>query len=413
MKRFIFTCAVFLVLQLWLTVFNASAQLEIHPRVTLEEEYTDNLFLDPSDEQEDWISTVEPGISLTYDARSVDVSVDYSLRYIFYQDHDDRNIDDFEDVQRANATASFFAGRPFTLMVSETITRETLDESDVNADYNDLVNRTTVYTLQVAPEYRLELTPSFSLVFGYTYDRVDYVADAGNDSEEHSGRFSVVKELSSNTSVSLNYTYMVHQDETDEDFDQQDYTVGIDQQVGPRLNFSAEVGYSTIEYDDGRDTEDTTGLLSAAYSLSEALTFSADYDQSFSTSATEGLTKSRTATLGLGYAKNELTASAELFWDESDYEMTARKDEAIGTRLGLNIPLTVAFSTSFDAEYEQASFDDVTDEDVDRYSFGAALNYEYRRFLASLGYRYRSNDSDNNNNDFINNTITLSATMRF
>ncbi len=413
MKRSIILITVLLVSVLLLSVFSASAQLEILPRLTLEEEYTDNLFLSDSDEQEDWVTTVEPGISLAYNARSVDVLVDYSLRYLFYQEHDDRNIEEFKDVQRADATASFFAGRPFTLMVSELITREALDERDVNADSNDLVNRTTVYNTQVVPEYRLELTPSFSLVFGYTYDRVDYVANDGNDYEEHSGRISAVKDLSSNTSVSLNYTYLVYQEETGEDYDQQDYTVGFNQQVGPRLSVASEVGFSTIEYDDGRDTEDTTGMLSVTYGLSEALTLSADYDQGFSTSATEGLTKSRSASLGLGYVKNELTASAELFWNQTDYETTAREDEAIGARLDLNIPLSVAFSTSFDAEYEQASFEDVTDEDVDRYSLGAALNYEYRRFLASLGYRYRSNNSDIDVNDFINNTVTLSGTVRF
>ena len=77
------------------------------------------------------------------------------------------------------------------------------------------------------------------------------------------------------------------------------------------------------------------------------------------------------------------------------------------------MPLSVAFSTSFDIEYEKANFDDVSDEDVDRYAFGAALNYEYRRILASLRYRYRLNNSDINANDYTNNIITLSATVRF
>lgn len=393
--------------------FTSFAQFEFHPRLTLEEEYTDNLFLTNSNEQEDWITTIEPGISLTYDSRSVDVSVDYSLRYQFYRENDDENIDDFEDVQRADASAVFFSGRPFTLTVSESITRETLDEQERNLDDNDLVNRTTVYNTTISPEYRLELPSSFSLVFGYTYDRVDYVSNEGNDSEEHIGRFSLEKELSSNSIISLNYYYTVHQSDTDEDFDQQDYTVGLTQQVGPRLNLATEVGYSDVEYDNGRDEGDVIWMLTAGYQLSEALALNATYDQSFATSATDGLTKSRSAVLGLAYMKNLVTANAELYWEQTDYLLLNREDDAFGSRLDLTLPLSRAFSTTFDAAYERASYEGTPDEDVDRYSLGASLGYEYRRILASLGYRYHLSDSNITSNDYTNNVFILSATVRF
>lgn len=396
-----------------MTVVNAAAQVEFHPRLTLSEEYTDNLFLSDSDENEDWITTFEPGISLTYTARSVDVSIDYSLRYLFYQDNSSSNIDEFKDVQRADARASFFAGRPFTLTFSEAITREVLDERENNADYNELENRTTVYNFTATPEYRLEISPSFSLVLGYTYDRVDYVDASGNDSEEHVGHFSAVKELSSNTTISLNYFYTAHQADTDADYDQQNYTINLQQQVGPRLHVEVEAGLSEVEYDNGRDEDDTNWLLAATYSLSEPLLLNASYNQSFATSITNGLTKSRSAVLGLGYDKNEMTALAEIYWQQADYVLSAREDESFGSRFSITVPLTRAFSTTVDADYEWASFDDVIDEDVDRFSFGVSLGYEYRRFLASLGYRYRSNDSDNNANDFTNNVFTLSASVRF
>lgn len=395
------------------SAINASAQLEVHPRFYLEEKYDDNIFLDDSDTQNDWVTTLEPGIGLNYDTRSVDLSLDYSLRYQFYLDNSDENIDAFKDVQRADARAVFFEGRPFTLTVSETITREALDERDNNADDNDLVNRTTVYTLQVAPEYRLEISPSFSLVFGYTYDRIDYVASVGNDSEAHTGRFSMIKELSSNSIITLGYSYTAYQEDDFEDFDQQDYTIGLTQQVGPRLSIAAEVGYSEVEYDNGRDSSNTIWSLAADYQLTQALALTASYDQGFSTTATEGLTKSQTAAMGLSYEKNDLTGTGEVYWNQSEYLDSLREDDAIGTRVAISIPLTAVFSTSFDAGYERATFEDETDEDVDRYAFGASLGYQYRRILASLGYRFRLNDSDINESDYTSNVYTLSASVRF
>lgn len=391
---------------------NAFAQLEVHPRITLEEEYTDNLFLTNTGEQEDWITTIEPGINLLFNSRSVELSLDYSLHYVSYVDNSDDNIDDFKDIQRADARAVFFGGRPFTLTLSETITREALDERDSNADFNELVNRSTVYRTLAAPEYRLQLAPSFSLVFGYTYDRIDYAEAAGNDSEEHIGSFSVVKELSSNTEIFVRYVYTVHQSDIDDDFDLQNYVLGLTQQFGPRLRASIEGGFSKVEYDNGFDSDDINWLLNANYRLSEALTLGAGFEQSYVTSATEGLTKTRSANLNAIYEKNNLSAGAEIFWRFEDFVLTSREDTSLGARLDTTIPLTRVFNATFDAELERLNYEP-ENEDVDRLTFGAALGFEYRRFLASLGYRYRIQDSDITANDYQTNIFTLSVSMRF
>jgi hypothetical protein len=397
-------------------VFESSAQIEINPSLTIEEEYTDNLFLLQDNEVDDWITTIEPEIKLTYSGRSIDVLIDYSLRFLFYSKNDNQSITDFEDVQRADAKANFFAGRPFSVSISETITRETLDERITNSDFNELVNKATVYNLQVVPQYSLELSPTLSLILSYTYGRVDYSESAGNSYQEHTGGLSIIKELSSNTSVSANYSYKIHEVDTDDDFDQQDYSLGVEQQIGPRLSVGAEFGMSLLEYDTNRETEFNNWKLDANYKITESLSMSADYIQSFESSATQGVRKSSTSVLKLGYQKNDLFASAEFYWDQFDYNDIIREDELYGSRLFLDFPWTAAYSSIFEIEYQHSTFDDsITVEEVDTYTLGTKLNFEYRRFFLSLGYRYRLNDSDisANTNDYTNNTFTLSASMRF
>ena len=391
---------------------NAWAAIKIHPRLMVEEEYNDNIFLDPNSEEEDWITTVEPGISLTYDNRSVDVAVDYSLRYRFYKDHEDENQDNFKDVQRSDATALFFGGRPFTLFLSETISREAIDERDDN-EFNDIENRSTVYHSSVVPEYRLQLVPTFSMIFGYTYDRLDYVDSRGDDSEEHEGRVSLVKQLSANSEIFARYAYAVHQsDDAADEFDRHDYTLGLNQQLGSRTTASIEGGYSEIEYDTGFATDGTNWLVDISYHLSEPVTLSLGYLQDFITTAEDGLTESQEASFGATYTKESLTASTELFWNNSEYVRLDREDDAYGVRFDFSKPLARALTVNFDAEYERAEYTD-TDEEIDRVTFGTSLDYEYRRFLATLGYRYRINESDFDANDYTNNIVTLSATVRF
>ncbi|MDA3808311.1 MAG: outer membrane beta-barrel protein [Thiomicrorhabdus sp.] len=393
------------------SAMNAWATMEVHPRLTLAEEFNDNIFLSSANEEEDWITSVEPGISLSYDNRSIAATVDYSLRYRVYSNNSDENLDKFKDVQRADASVLFFGGRPFTLRLAETISREAIDARDDN-EFNDIENRETVYHLSVVPEYRHQLTQTFSLVFGYTYDRLDYVG-RGNDSEEHQGRFSLVKQLSSTTEVFARYAYIVHQSDDDADeFDRQDYTLGLTQQVGSRTTASIEGGYSEVEYDSGFNTDGMNWLVDVSYHLSEPVTLSLGYSQDFTTTAEDGLTETQEASFGANYAKESLTASTELFWNNSDYVLLDREDEAYGIRFDFSKPLARALTANLDAEYELAKYTD-TGEDVDRITVGASLGYEYRRFLASLGYRYRINESDIDGNDYTNNIITLSGTVRF
>ena len=397
---------------IWLNT--ASANIEIQPRFSLEEKYSDNINLSASNEEEDWITTVEPGISLLYNGRSIDATVDYSLSYKFYKNNSENNQDEFKDIQRAAASALFFSGRPFTLRISENISRETLDERDAFSDENDLVNKTTVYNLQVSPQYRLQLMPTFSLVLGYDYNRTDYVDSRGNDSEDHSGRVSLIKQLSSNTEISVNYTYKVYQsdDDEEEEHDEHSYTLGLNQQLGSRTSLAVEGGYSEIEYDSGMQTDSTTLLVDLSYHLTAPLTLILHYSQDYSVSATNGLTEKREANFIVAYVKNSRVAHCEVYWRNSDYVRLHREDDTYGARFDLSNPLAKNLTANFDAEYEFARFKP-EGEDVDRITLGTSLDYEYRRLLVSLDYEYRINESDLDDNDYDNNIVTLRASVRF
>jgi len=405
LRIFIFANCVFL-----LTISSAFSKNEINPRFSISEEYNDNIFLTKSKEQ-DWITTVEPGITLIYDSSSVDINLDYSIRYLNYQEHNDENTDKFEDMQRASATVSFFSGRPFTLIAHELIYSQILTERNNSSPANELVNRTIVYRTSVIPEYRWVLSPTFSLIFGYSYERLDYTDPAGIDYEEHAGRISLVKQLSSNTQISGSYRYTAHQEEV-ENFDRQDYTLGLEQQFGPRTKGSLEVGYSDVEYEGGFNVDNSDWLLDLSYQISGSLNVVLDFSQNFEVSITDGLAKFRQASLRLNYLRHETEAGMELYWKESEYVRTDQKDQALGTRANFHLPLAKALFTDFDASYEHARFSPGT-EDVNRYGFGASVGMEYRRIISSLGYKYRLNDSESDFHDYSNNIITLTASIRF
>ena len=272
----------------------AMAAVEFHPRVTVEEEYNDNIYLSDSGEESDWITTIEPGIQLLYKGRSIDATIDYSLHYRFYLDNNQENEESFKDVQRANASVLFFEGRPFTLQLNETISRETLDERRNSAAYNDIVNRTTAYHTVVRPQYRLEFNPTLALVLGYGYDRKDYVDPQGDDTEEHSGDVSLEKTLSSATTIYGGYVYRVfNSDDPAEDFDRQDYHLGVRHRLGARTTLALQGGFSNIDYDSGYSTDSTTWLGELSYQLTPAVLLALTYSQDFTVTVSEGVTNPR------------------------------------------------------------------------------------------------------------------------
>ena len=391
---------------------NSWAAAEIHPRITVGEEYNDNIYLDNTDE-EDWITTVQPGLSLTYNNRSLEATIDYSMRFRFYKNNSDENQDKFKDVQRGNATLLFFPGRPFTLRLSEDISSVTLDERSNNADYNEVENRSLLYHSTVAPEYNWQLTSTFSMVFGYIYDRNDYVDSRGNDTEAHEGHFSLVKQVSATTEVFARFAYIDHNsDDIDDEFKQQDYTLGVNQQLGKRVSGTIEGGYSRVDQKTSSTDDNSHWLVDLSYHLSEPVTLTLAYSQNYEVTPEDGLIESQQASFGANYTRESLTASTALFWNKSKYVRENREDEGAGIRFDLAKPLSRTLTANLNGEYEHSKYDD-PDEKADLYTLGTSLDYSYHRFLISLGYIYRKNDSDLGANEYTNNVVTLDGTMRF
>ncbi|SHJ57387.1 uncharacterized protein, PEP-CTERM system associated [Malonomonas rubra DSM 5091] len=396
--------------------YDAQAKIKLSPKITFEEEYTDNLFLDHEDEKDEWITTVSPGVAIKVESRWIDLSLDYSFRYEHYLIHDELTDFDFEGGQRADLGTTLFEGRPFSVGINGTIRRETLDESENNSDANELINKSTVYDLTVYPRYRIRLGGQSSLVFGYLYDQTYHEDSRGDDYQGHSGRVSLIKELSTNTELSANYTYKINKSDDEDDYDRQSTSLGIKQQLGPRTTVELEGGYSTIEYSDiDYETEGVTWNADITYRLSASLTLELMFSQDFDDSSTNGLTESRDASFAVDYVKDSFGASLQAYWEDTDYVRLNREDESYGGLFSLSIPLYSNLKTGLTAEYETSEYRGDIDKTVDEYVLGVSFDYEISRFLTSLEYKHRVNDSDieTDVDDYTENTVTLSVRVRF
>ncbi len=66
-------------------------QVTFEPRVTLSEEYTDNLDLTEDDTESDVITTIQPGFTISALGQSRGLNLSYDPSYSWYAEHGENN----------------------------------------------------------------------------------------------------------------------------------------------------------------------------------------------------------------------------------------------------------------------------------------------------------------------------------
>ena len=101
------------------------AELRITPSIGIREEYNDNIFLTPSDEEDDFITSVNPAINLTYNTGLLTLSLDYGLNLDFYMHNSEEN--KIRQFGRLESTISPYRDI-FFIRISDVFERVSIDE---------------------------------------------------------------------------------------------------------------------------------------------------------------------------------------------------------------------------------------------------------------------------------------------
>lgn len=381
----------------------AAAALKVHPRLDLSSEYNDNLFLEANREQGDLITTIAPGLSLDYSASLLTFGGDYSLLFKNYNEHSELDETKLRDVQRASLLADFFPGRDFTLQVTDTLSRVSLDERRALAEENDFLNKSNLNDLRVNPSYTFRKIQHFSATLGYLFERSDYESSEGDDAESHAGSLDLSRDLSANLSLLAGYLQRFHRAELTEDYNRQDYYGGLRLRVSPKVLLHGRAGQARIQPDSGLDTSGLLLSLGVDYKYSPRMVVSGLAAQDFTDSATLGLFRSRSVRGSLAYNGKltfDLTALAEI----GEYEVINREDRSLGVRGRLGIPLSPRTNLSLGGDATYYNFLP-EDEEVYRYGGSVSLSYTYRILVLRGSYAHRVNDSTFVFNDYRNNIV--------
>jgi predicted porin len=399
----------------------ALARLGVEPSLTVREEYDDNIFLDPDDEESDFLTTVNPGLAARWDARYFNLVLDYGLELLYYRDHSEFDETSLSDTQRARAEMEILPEKSFSVRVLEEYYRTAVDLRRPAVETNPIVNKTNVNHFLVSPSYRLGKLPSLQATFAYQYDKYDYSPTDGDDTEgddtegddnlTHTLSLNLARQMSERLVLTLNSAQLFHQAETDDDFRRQDLTAGFNFKAGPKLTLRGDGGVSWVDFKDRDDETSNLWDLGADLRATPRLTFSLAYSEGYSILADDGLSKTRLASGTVGY-QGKIRTDFRLFAQEEDFQTEDRKDRSAGGALTLRIPLGERLDLRLHGRLAYLEFLP-EDDDVRRASAGAALEYQRGLFKVSLGYNHHDSQADQDNDEYRNNIVFLMASVTF
>jgi len=403
-----------LLLVVWWMLFAPSlsvAKMILSTDISLREEFTDNVFLDPNREQDDLITTVAPSLSLQLDSRPVDGKLTYGLEYKKYMDNTSEDETDLQDIQRGDMDLVLFPDREFSIRLNGSIDRVTIDERRQTSERASLVNMSNQYRLMVRPNYRRRFSPTLTGELAYQYDLINYESSEGDDSYSHTLELLVEKALTSSLSSDLSGSLSSFKDDFNPDYERQDLRLGLEWSANPSLKVVARGGAIRLDYDDRSAVTRGVGKLALSIGASKPWQAVFSYGQDYELSNDDGLIEKRKAEAQLT-RKGRLSGALSLYQTKDDYQSADREDKYYGTTLTVGYQLSRSLEASVSGHYRYQKFQP-EDESGHRYGGSAELAQTGKIYRIALGYAYTENRSSPDVNSYRENLFYLEGRLHF
>lgn len=226
-----------------------AAEIEIHPSITVSEEFNDNIFDTPADRRSDFITRVLPGFSLRYLAPFWDWDTSYTFEYRNYAWG--ARGDEITHTVAARGIVRLID--EFMLMdVSDTYRRVSLDVARDATLESPFVNQSDRNTFSASPYLLWRPTTNSTLRTGYRYVTTWYREPSGVDRTDHGAFAEGAYEFTDKLSLTATYAF-TREDTAVSVFDKHDSYAGFRYEYADRSFISAQGGNSWISYDTGRN----------------------------------------------------------------------------------------------------------------------------------------------------------------
>lgn len=351
--------------------------------------HNDNIFLDDTGEEWDWVSRSTAGSGLRYNGDVQKLLLNYrgtNKEFFRYSDQDDFD-------HRFNGTASAEIDA-FTFGVSG-YANETSDPVDlVFTDRIELVT-TSISPFIKYEDEQVEVTGKFS----HSQFEYDQFAFSAQDYEKNTGELEITYTMPDEWFVFDEWFLLGNLKAGDakydlgikNEYDFHEVTAGIGGNVSERVQTIVKAGF--LE----RDHDTSTGILAD----------DSDYRSAVGSFSTFWYPTDRDQ-LSINFYRRVMES---VF---SNY--TVRNRFKLGYRRNLNELLSNHWTAQAEARYDviNEATDDVVRDRKDGLRFYTALTYRYKKWLPiTASYSFEEKNTNEGGGEYENNKITLTASVRF
>lgn len=395
------------------------------PKLTITQEYTDNVFLSADDKQSDFLTVVSPGITYSLTGKHKELSISYDAAFPYYMEREN----DFNLRHAATVSTSSQISKFSSLQITDSFLRTDdpapLEEARVErgedpspiedptvrkrrepyysnsgsvrwnyefgpsdslyVDYANTLLRSDDPELEDSTSHTPSLgvtywfTPLYGIEAGAAYTRGDFSGET-EGLNDWNGNLRFLRKFTQHLNGFVQYTHTyIDLEGGGEDYQVLDGSAGVDYALSETTFFTASAGYF---YRDPRESKATSG-----YSLngdmakrfqhgSIRLSGGTGYQQTFFGAENLGFTEYKRASVN------------------AIYEFSRR----------INFNLVGA--------YQINNYIDVADREDNLFTLGGGLVYTFRPWLVTtLSLSHRKLDSSDDANDYDENRVTLTLSF--
>ncbi|MBN2654272.1 MAG: outer membrane beta-barrel protein [Nitrospirae bacterium] len=374
--RRILLAAIFTVTGMLLPAAGFSYEFSPTLSIGLTGKYSDNIYLTNSDRKSDFITTISPGIDLSYKSMKTEVLLGYHPGFNYYASHSDKNY-----VSHAlNFGALVKFSERLTLSVRDSFIKSE-ENQDIRTVYEGSLNQNVkrqINSLSGELGYKISPRLTSTLSGGYSDTKTSGSASETGNFESYFGGLSLSYMLSERTSVSANYKHTVFDYTSNDDSSSDAYTLGISYKLSETMTMALNGGISRTEYDDsGKSSTGFTGGASLTKRF-ERSNFVLAYNQGIMPNI-ENNDTTKTSTFSLKYSRRMtelLTAGANAFYAVHK-SASGNNTDTREAGAGVSFSYMLSKAASLVLGYSYIKHDDkLTD-----------MN-DYRNHIAMLTFRY-------------------------
>lgn len=220
------------------------AEFELHPSITVREEYNDNFFLSENNKKHEFITRLLPSIEAKYAASLWSWDLRYTLDYLYYA----RKLRGSETLHHLNLGGLIepVKGKLF-VWVSEEYGRVSLDIARDFTRESTFARQSDRNFLAVNPYYVFRLSPVLTVTTGYIFADTRYDDESAVDKTDHTLYAESAYDLSRYTSLTAGYKFVKEDSERD-DYIRHDVYVGTRHEYADKSFFTLKIGDSLWDY---------------------------------------------------------------------------------------------------------------------------------------------------------------------